>query len=1370
MLKKWVSVFLSVVMLSSLCSGVVFGEETLANNDYNTLDEQAEIMIQDSFDYQRREAIRQLADIRDNCTDRFIVKFKSETQPDIYSVAEKAYIMAKDAKNERVSQVIETIPKLRKNIGIAQTENEQMERILEEIKHEQSSAFFGFGKRSVTEVKPLQENKQVIYLNEKVDPKIFEQELEEKLNGEVEFIQPDYQLELATDKEVSLSIDVIPVTVGSEEQDINKTLPEGTVSDKTEQPISTDNTAAEQRVTEVGTAIEDILVEVEEETEDVAPELQEVIVAIIDTGLDTTHPDLIERIIEGYNFISENTIVYDEALGMEQAHGTHVAGIIAQTASNVKIMPLKCFENGRAYTSDLIEAIKYAEENGASIVNCSWGSTNNNPALREAMEHSELFFVCAAGNNRLNVDETPIYPASFGLGNSISVAALNQDNGFSYFSNYGTSIDISTLGREVESCFPDGERGTMNGTSMAAGFVSGAAAMAKGSEVESIKIKLIQTGDMLSNLQNKLKDGRVLNIKNLLENICPTEIIDCNPEDDFDVHGYQPTPEENWGLFNDLKSVQVVAGDDYSVIIKEDGSLWTWGDNGTGGLGNGTLMDSGTPMKVEGLIDIKMAAAGVGHTVALKEDGTVWTWGYNEYGQLGDGSTVDHRTPIKVSGLTDVKAIAAGTYHTVALKEDGTVWAWGENYCGQLGNAEFEPHNTPIKVSNLSDVNSIAAGAGHTVALKVDGTVWTWGDNSDGQLLGNETTISCTSTPVEVSCLTDVKSVAAGAFHTVALKEDGTVWAWGNNTCGQIGYGIDLSPINPVPNPYFPCAQAIAAGGYNTVVVDMSGKVYSCGDNSSYQLGTKEIKSRSLPEVVEGIINITDVDVGFYHVLALKEDGTVWTWGSNECGQLGYGTVSRCKTPMKIELTNINSIAAAGKYTLALKENGTVYMWGNYQYTSNESDPVTQRSVPTEISGLSGVRLIAAGKNRCAVLKEDDTVYFWENNNQSQLDDASTWNQVHNLTEVKKIVAGDNHIVALQEDGTIWAWGDNSYGQLGDGTKTYRDIPTKVSSLDGVKDIAVGGDHTVAVKMDGTVYTWGRNDSKQLGRETLANGGTPVKLSNLSGVISVAAGRWHTAAITESGQLYMWGNNTYGQVGNGSVSMTAPLSLTNMKETQSVAAGENHSIILDKRGNLYATGGNSYGQLGLGSKFQMEIAVSQIADMSDVQAIAAGAFHTVALKKDGTVYGWGWNAYGQLGDGNMKQCAVPHRIGYLINSPEDVDGTKTADSLELSCVTGEEYTLSVTASKMRSLNLTTFILTYDPAKLLITDLVGETWSKELAVGEYENVKIINVDQGSITFQSLNKDINQYWHWSGLINSIRFRALETGTTTIKVTCQ
>ncbi|HQB30185.1 MAG TPA: hypothetical protein PLO86_05410, partial [Syntrophales bacterium] len=190
-------------------------------------------------------------------------------------------------------------------------------------------------------------------------------------------------------------------------------------------------------------------------------------------------------------------------------------------------------------------------------------------------------------------------------------------------------------------------------------------------------------------------------------------------------------------------------------------------------------------------------AGGMAYTIALKNNGTVWAWGHNNDGQLGDDTATDRWTPVQVKGpggigfLDDVTAIAAGHDHTAALKDDGTVWTWGKNHLGQLGDNTTEDRQSPVQVKGPGgtgfpdDVTDVAAGLDHTVALKDDGTVWAWGGNGSGQLGDNTTTAR--NTPVQVvgpggvGLLTGVRAVATRYRHTVVLKNDGTVWAWGDN-------------------------------------------------------------------------------------------------------------------------------------------------------------------------------------------------------------------------------------------------------------------------------------------------------------------------------------------------------------------------------------------------------------------------------------------------------------------------------------------------------------------------------------------------------------------------------------------------------------
>jgi alpha-tubulin suppressor-like RCC1 family protein len=231
----------------------------------------------------------------------------------------------------------------------------------------------------------------------------------------------------------------------------------------------------------------------------------------------------------------------------------------------------------------------------------------------------------------------------------------------------------------------------------------------------------------------------------------------------------------------------IAAGFKYSMALKSDGTVWTWGDNEYGQLGDGTKTARNIPVKVSGLTGVTAIAAGESYCLALKNDGTVRTWGNNSDGQLGDGTKTARTIPVQVSGLTGVTAIAGGDFHSLALRNDGTVRAWGWNILGQLGNGTFTSgSNIPVQVSGLNGVTAIAAGNfSHSLALRNDGTMWAWGYNRDGQL-GNGSK-NDSNIPVQVSELNGVKAIAGGYFYSLALKNDGTVWAFGNNNKGQLG-------------------------------------------------------------------------------------------------------------------------------------------------------------------------------------------------------------------------------------------------------------------------------------------------------------------------------------------------------------------------------------------------------------------------------------------------------------------------------------------------------------------------------------------------------------------------------------------------------
>lgn len=335
-------------------------------------------------------------------------------------------------------------------------------------------------------------------------------------------------------------------------------------------------------------------------------------------------------------------------------------------------------------------------------------------------------------------------------------------------------------------------------------------------------------------------------------------------------------------------TTQIAAGAYHTVSIRDDGTVWVWGDNSFGQLGDGSTTQSSAPVQVTTLSGMPVTAveAGAYHTVALRKDGTVWTWGYNDYGQLGNGSTAQSSIPVQVSALSGMKmtAVAAGVYHTVALRDDGTVWVWGSNDYGQLGDSS-NWSSTPVQLTALSGmvITAVAAGDFHTVALRMNGTLWAWGGNEYGQLGNGSTTRSSFPVQVRTSGVTAITAVSAGFSHTLAVAEDGTAWAWGYNLCGQLGNGSTTSSNTPVQVTGLSGMNvtAVSAGGVHSVALINDGSVWAWGDNSFGQLGNGDTTQSNTPVQVTNLsgMSITAVVAGDFHTLSLREDGTVLTWG-----------------------------------------------------------------------------------------------------------------------------------------------------------------------------------------------------------------------------------------------------------------------------------------------------------------------------------------------------------------------------------------------------------------------------------------------------------------------------------------------------------
>jgi alpha-tubulin suppressor-like RCC1 family protein len=346
-------------------------------------------------------------------------------------------------------------------------------------------------------------------------------------------------------------------------------------------------------------------------------------------------------------------------------------------------------------------------------------------------------------------------------------------------------------------------------------------------------------------------------------------------------------------------SQSFAAGAGHNLFVCSDNTVMSVGIGTYGALGIGPTANQATAVAITSLTGITEVAAGAGHSLFLKNDGTVWATGRNVHGQLGDGTTTERSSPVQVSGLTGITKIDDGKEHSLFLKTDGTVWAVGWNDYGQLGDGTLNPRTTPVQVSGLTGITAMAGGQYHSIFLKSDGTVWTCGASSHGQL-GIGSNNSPISTAVQISGLTGITAVEAGEFHSVFLKNDGTVWTCGDNSYGQLGDGTETERSTPVQVSGFSVITAIAAGTTHTLFTKNDNTAWGVGSNSSGELGDGTLTRRSTPVQVIGLSGITAIDAGYAHSLFLKNDGTVWAIGWNAHGQLGDGTVITRITPTQV--------------------------------------------------------------------------------------------------------------------------------------------------------------------------------------------------------------------------------------------------------------------------------------------------------------------------------------------------------------------------------------------------------------------------------------------------------------------------------------
>jgi len=348
---------------------------------------------------------------------------------------------------------------------------------------------------------------------------------------------------------------------------------------------------------------------------------------------------------------------------------------------------------------------------------------------------------------------------------------------------------------------------------------------------------------------------------------------------------------------------QFDGGDLHSAAVKSNGTVWTWGDNQFGELGDGSTIDHHSPEQALNVSNMVGVACGSGFTLALKNDGTVWAWGRNANGELGDGTTTSTTSAHVVPGVSNIMSVVAGAQCSFALSSNGTVFAWGDNSSGQLGDNSTTDRHSAGLVSGITNAIMLSAGDNSVMALRSDGLVFAWGGNGNGQA-GVGSTGNIKKLPVQVNTISNVLMIASGANFSFALDTNGVVWAWGGNGSGQLGDGTTTTRSSPIVNINlsFQHVVSMTAGENHSLFVFANGTAEACGGNGQGQLGDGTVTDRHTPVAVSGISQGVTIRAGSKHSLIANGDLSLETWGDNSNGQLGDGTQADRHTPVTVPM------------------------------------------------------------------------------------------------------------------------------------------------------------------------------------------------------------------------------------------------------------------------------------------------------------------------------------------------------------------------------------------------------------------------------------------------------------------------------------
>lgn len=820
---------------------------------------------------------------------------------------------------------------------------------------------------------------------------------------------------------------------------------------------------------------------------------------------------------------------------------------------------------------------------------------------------------------------------------------------------------------------------------------------------------------------------------------------------------------------------------EYCLALKADGTVWEWGMSPIAG-------EIAEPQEVQddtgaALGDVCAISIGADHSLALQTDGEVYAWGDDFYGQLGDGEreSRSYALPVKdesgENNLNDVVQISAQDGYSAAVKNDETTVAWGksDDVFGQSSEEhlwyatarDVNIDNGLVLAAAADDlppieVVDIARSGNIGLALGADESVWQCGKYQEKikveytDELGEEIFYWVDSVASPWIKANQVQGevpgtvLAASAFgnaHTIVNSRSGLTAA-GDNTWGQLGNETFLSssdPVSVMANGKQMTGIKKVSNGYGfSVILKGDSTVWSVGWDEYGKLGDGSDVNKNSAVQVKGahgnghLRNFRDVSAGYRHAIAVKNDGSVWAWGSSSHGQLGGGDRNTSTVPIRVKgvegtdwLKDVISVYANANCSMALKSNRTVYAWGNNDKGQVGDGTTTNRDIPVQVRGKDGIGY---------------------------------------LTNIKQIATAEGCSLALSWDGTVWSWGGNQNGRLGGGdTRFFPDKVQKSAEFDGgeltdIVAISAGYYHNLALDKYGNVWAWGKNNIGQLGINNQTDQNTAVKVKGvggngyLSNITAISAGREYSVAARADGRIFAWGYNKFGQFGIGTSNNRSSTPVIAFKPY--LMEDDDYSDFFDSAFVIADTGVTN-GKINY-------------ADDVDIFKFSASFTGTIALEKsDGisvALFDGSLNPLVPIeSDGKEIYPVTQYSTYYvkILGGAGDYSFSlmpaENSISVNFNIAEGKTYVVNAKGSKIRTFAGKTFIFRYDPSVLQMSDLIGQTYLPDLtAAASTTGVEIQRFSPGTVIF-TINKTIPADKQFSGLIDSLKLKALKSGNT-------